>query len=105
MLHLTTLVPMWRSFDIEYRIHSTRRMFDRGITNKDIEETLANGGIIEQYPDDYPLPSILLNGHTSANKPLHVVIAINEPQQKLIVVTTYIPDPHKWTNNFSRRKL
>ena len=105
MSHLVALVPTWHDFDIEYRLHSTRRMFERDITEKDIENLLVNGSIIEEYPDDYPLPSILLNGHTVKSKPLHVVIAINEPQQKLVVITTYIPDLNKWMENFSRRKL
>ena len=72
---------------------------------KDIEKLLANGAIIEQCPDDYPLPTILLNGGTVANEPLHAVIAINKLEHKLIVVTVYKPDRHKWTENFSRRKL
>jgi len=66
---------------------------------------LTNGKIIEQYPDDYPLPSILLNGYTLTNEPLHAVIAINEPESKLIVVTTYKPSINKWIDNFSRRNI
>ena len=105
MLHLIALIPTWHSFSIEYRIHSTRRMFERDITNDDIERLFVSGEIIEQYPDDYPLPSVLLSGQMLTGKPLHVVIAINERERKLIVVTTYKPDAHKWIDNFSQRKL
>ncbi|MDM8568920.1 DUF4258 domain-containing protein [Thiotrichales bacterium HSG1] len=48
---------------MEYRVHSTRCMFERNINHEDIENLLVNGNIIEQYPDDYPLPSILLNAN------------------------------------------
>ena len=105
ILKLGTLIPAWSNFDIEYRVHSMRRMFERGIEPEDIENLLANGTIIEQYPDDYPLPSVLLNGQTINNEPLHAVIAINEPEKKLIVVTTYKPNQNKWIENFSRRKI
>jgi len=105
MPNLIALVPTWHNFDVEYRVHSTRRMFERGITDKDIENLLTNGKVIEQYPDDYPLPSVLLNGYTLTDKPLHAVIAINEPESKLIVVTTYKPSINKWIDDFSRRKI
>jgi len=105
MLNLTELVPIWHNFDIEYRVHSTRRMFERGISHEDIENLLTNGNMIEQYPDDYPLPSVLLNGHTLNNEPLHAVIAINKSESKLIVVTAYKPDANKWIDNFSKRKI
>jgi len=105
MPNLITLIPTWHNFDIEYRVHSTRRMFERNINHEDIENLLTNGEIIEQYPDDYPLPSVLLNGHTLTDEPLHAVIAINEPESKLIVITAYKPNINKWTDDFSRRKI
>ena len=104
-MRLKILLPTWCTFDIEYRIHSTRRMFERDIEHEDIENLLANGMIIEQYLDDYPLPSILLNGETLNGEPLHAVIAINEIEKKLIVVTTYKPSRNKWIDSFSRRKI
>jgi hypothetical protein len=103
-IKLGTLIPTWHNFDVQYRVHSTRRMFERGIEHEDVETLLANGIIIEQYPDDYPLPSILLNGQTTNNEPLHAVIAINETEKRLIVITVYKPNKNKWTENFSRRK-
>ena len=64
MPKLKTLMSKWLKFDIEYRLHSTRRMFERDISNEDINNLLNNGKIIEHYPDDYPLLSFLLNGYT-----------------------------------------
>ncbi len=48
MPNLITFVPTWHNFDIEYRVHSTRRIFELGITHEDIESLLTNGKIIEQ---------------------------------------------------------
>lgn len=36
--------------------------------------------------------------------PLHAVIAVNELERKLVVITAYPPNPNKWENDFSRRK-
>ena len=69
---------------------------------KDVEFTLTHGKVIESH-DDYPLPSLLLNGRTSTNQPLHVVIGINMDERKLVVITTYEPNMCEWAENFSRR--
>jgi hypothetical protein len=47
---------------IEYRVHVTRRMFERDIDEADILFLLETGFIIEEYLKDYPFPSVLVNG-------------------------------------------
>jgi hypothetical protein len=47
--------------------------------------------------------ALKLNGHTAANRPLHVVVGINVDEQTLIIITTYEPQPLQWADNFSRR--
>ncbi len=90
-------------YSVKYRLHSTRRMFQRDIVNNDVEYLLVNGNVIEQYVDDFPFPSLLLNGQTANGRALHVVVGVNNTERQLIIITTYEPDPRKWTNNFSRR--
>lgn len=91
------------NFDIIYRIHATRRIFQRSINPDDIVSTLLNGNIIENYEDDFPLPSVLINGKTAKGKPLHVVAAINIEDQQLIIITAYEPDPNLWSEDYKRR--
>ena len=83
---------------------TNRRMFQRHITAGEVVFIFMHGQVIERYDEDYPLPSVLLNGLTLANRPLHVVVGINTNEQKLVVITTYEPDPLQWVNNFSRRR-
>jgi Domain of unknown function (DUF4258) len=92
------------NYSIAYRLHASERMFEREIDDNDVEYLLTAGEIIERYDDDQPLPSVLINGCTSNKRPLHAVIAINEQEKQLIVITVYEPNPIKWLNNFSRRK-
>ena len=93
----------FEDYQIEYRIHATRRMFQRAIHEDDVERTLKEGNIIEQYDDDFPFPSVLINGLGVGNGPLHVVAAINSDELKLVIITVYKPDSLKWTDQFSRR--
>jgi hypothetical protein len=90
-------------YEIEYRIHATRRMFQRNIDDEEVEFLLTNGQIIERYDNDFPLPSLLLNGLTEAGRPLHVVVGIDLSEKKLIIITVYEPDPLLWIENLSRR--
>jgi len=58
---------------------------------------------LRRYDEDFPLPSVLLNGRTAANRPLHVVVGSNVDEQQLVIITTYEPDALQWADNFSRR--
>jgi len=49
---------------IEYRVHATRRMFEREIEESDILLAIENGIIIEDYGNDYPFPSVLVSKDT-----------------------------------------
>jgi hypothetical protein len=90
-------------YQIEYRIHATRRMFERDINEDDVEIVLEKGNVIERYDDDFPFPSVLINGTGSDNSYLHVVAAINESERKVFVITTYKPTSLRWKNEFSGR--
>lgn len=89
-------------FVIEYRIHASQRMFRRDIHENDVEMILKNGEIIERYDEDFPLPSVLINGRTAEGRPLHVA-AINNSERIIVVITAYEPDILRWTSNFSGR--
>jgi hypothetical protein len=86
----------------EYRVHATRRMFQRHIGAEEVAFILTHGQVIERYEEDFPLPSVLLSGRTEANRPLHIVVGINIDEQKLVIITTYEPDALQWADNFSR---
>lgn len=90
-------------YALEYRIHATRRMFQRHIGADEVICILRHGHVIKRYDDDFPFPSVLLNGRTTANRPLHVVVGLNADERILVIITTYEPDALQWADNFSRR--
>ena len=105
--HMTKFTELLKGnlvdYAIEYRVHATCRMFQRHIGAEEVAFILSHGQVIEHYDEDFPLPSVLLNGRTAANRPLHVVVGINVDEQKLVIITTYEPDTLQWADNFSRR--
>ena len=105
--HMTKFTELLKGnlvdYAIEYRVHATRRMFQRHIGAEEVAFILTHGQVIERYDEDFPLPSVLLNGRTAANRPLHVVVGINVDERKLVIITTFEPDALQWADNFSRR--
>lgn len=61
-----------------------------------VYEAIQNGEIIEEYREDKPYPSCLIFGETVKRRPLHVVVAFNEKENQIIVITVYQPDASKW---------
>lgn len=78
------------------------RMFERGISDKDIRGILSVGETIARYPDDRPYPSQLLLGWID-NKPIHILTAETD-NEETIIVTAYHPEPTLWTDNFKRKR-
>lgn len=70
---------------------------------KDIDNLMKSSDIIENYLNNKPYPSFLLLGF-SDNKPIHIVIAYSEDDDKIIVVTVYRPNSELWIDNKIRRK-
>ncbi len=90
-----------------YTSHARHEMLyeERGsIVEQEIFEAVADGQVIESYPDDTPYPSFLILGFTTARRPLHAVCAYNEQEDMAIVVTIYEPDPALW-ERFRRRRV
>ncbi len=79
-------------------------MFQRRIGREDVRHVLANGEVIEEYPEDTPYPSRLILGWC-ASRPLHVVVADNLEAEETVVITVYEPDSSQWEAGFRRKKL
>ena len=58
--------------DFRYSEHAVKRMIQRAIEPYEIEEAIANGEIIEEYPKDKYSPSCLIYGLTKAKRKLHI---------------------------------
>ena len=57
-LNINAIQQMVKDGKIRWTNHVILRLFQRNITQKDIENALLNGEIIEYYENDYPYPSV-----------------------------------------------
>lgn len=97
------------SRNIEYTAHCQKRMLERDIYRKDIENCIMKGEIIEDYPLELgnnsvgSYPSCLMLGITLENgHAIHVVVGFNG--EKIIVITAYYPDLEHWEADFRIKK-
>lgn len=88
--------------EVVFSGHAVQRMFARGLSEADILQVVRHGEVIESYPHDTPFPSSLVLG-VSRNTVIHAVVAQRD-DGRCIVVTTYIPDPQRWSADFKTRK-
>lgn len=85
-----------------YRRHARQRLSSREIDVDEVEQAIASGEVIEDYPDDKYRPSCLTLGRTAAGRALHVQCRYAEPD--VIVVTQYEPDPAEWSPDLRVRR-
>jgi len=80
-------------------------MHQRRMVVDEVREALTKGEVIETYEKDKPLPSYLVLGYSKRNRAIHTVIAMDEVQEMLWVITVYKPGIEEWKAGFmSRRK-
>ena len=82
-------------------LHASERAAKRVILSHEMEEVIATGEVIEDYPDDKYGPSCLIMGKTLAGRILHIQVSY-PPSVK--VVTVYEPSPTEWEVDCKTRK-
>lgn len=88
---------------ILYLPHAVRQMLrpERMITTDEVRRAIAEGILIEDYPEDPRGHSCLILGRGDDNRPIHLVCA--PKQDYLAIITAYIPDPGEWSEDFRVR--
>ncbi|MBM3146092.1 MAG: DUF4258 domain-containing protein [Chloroflexi bacterium] len=85
--------------------HSIRELAQEGWDRGSVERGLQNCTFIEDYPTiRRPLPDCLVLSYLTEDKPFHAVIAIDEYNQRIFIVTVYKPLPEDWHNEWQLRK-
>ena len=91
---------------IAFKRHAIIRMQQRGIKADDVKTMLLVAEIVEEYVQDYPLPSVLLLGITQTQRPLHAVVAIDSTDDGMLwVITVYEPDQINWSSDLKTRRI
>ncbi|MCK4476462.1 MAG: DUF4258 domain-containing protein [Methanophagales archaeon] len=84
------------------KLHTRKKMIERGIKIEEVKEAIKNGEIIEEYLDDKPLPSYLIYGRTKYNRAIHAVVGVNDDM--VAIITVYEPEEEKWIDYMRRKR-
>ena len=90
-----------RDGKIRWSSHAASRMMERLIFRQEVLDTILSGEVIEDYPDDFPLPSCLVLGHKEG-KPLHVVVALSDSE--IVIISVYRPDERRFESDLKTRR-
>lgn len=80
----------------------TEKLRQRRIKAEHIEQAIATGILIEDYPEDRRGPSCLILGF-AGKRPLHVVCG-RLGADEVLIITAYEPDVQEWENDWQTRK-
>ena len=103
-MEIEDIVDAIRNNRVRITDHADEETFDDGLTFEEIYFSVKSGEIIEDYPNDKPYPSCLINGQTFSGDAVHSVWAYNEDSQWAVLITVYRPDPDRWINFRIRRE-
>ncbi|MCD6288905.1 MAG: DUF4258 domain-containing protein [Anaerolineae bacterium] len=85
--------------------HAITKLVVEGLSRQGVEQALISCEVIETYPaHTRPLPDCLVLGWLAEGQPIHAVIAIDETNDRIFVITVYRPDPRRWEDDYRTRK-
>lgn len=90
--------------NIYWSYHSNMRLDERSINRNKVFSAIEHCEIIEDYRDDFPLPSCLCLGYDNSDRPIHFVVALDRENNNIRMVTIYRPDPLRWNEHFKQRR-
>ena len=94
-----------RQRNVRVSRHGYVRLAARGMVIAEIIAGAEGGEPIEDYPDYFVGPAVLVLQRDGANQPLHVVWGIEkDTTEPAVIVTAYRPRPDQWSQDFKSRR-
>ena len=85
--------------------HGYDELADDGLLVKDILASVANGKVVEDYPEYPKGPCVLVLQKDKKGNPMHIVWGIpKNAASPAVLVTAYKPDRYMWTKDFMERR-
>lgn len=90
---------------VRWSRHAIAEIAHESLDPARLVQALVECEVIEDYPlVSRPLPDCLVLAWLPDGRPVHAVIAINEPLEQVLVVTVYIPTEGQWEDDWKTRK-
>ena len=90
--------------DYDITAHADQEMQIDEVSIYDLEKSLLEGEVLEDYPNDPRGQSCLVLGYTERGLPLHIVCGMTT-KKNLRIITVYVPILPRWISPRERRKL
>ena len=100
MLDIVWIQSRIREGQYYFSRHGDQERQNDNLTLAEIEEALLSGLLLEEYEDTGRGESCLVVGFTAQGKPLHIVCG--EIDNRVVIITVYIPIPPKFKNPYQR---
>jgi len=84
--------------------HVNMRLSQRAITRRIIVESTEVYEVLETYPRDKYLPSVLVWSQQGGDI-FHILFAVDVTSDNVRIVTAYRPDPLQWGMELKMRRL
>jgi len=89
---------------ILWSFHAVQKLRIEELRKLQVEDALKNCVLVEDYHlVGRPLPDCLVLGFTN-EKPVHVVVALDEDFDRILIVTVYRPSAERWKDGWKKRK-
>lgn len=84
--------------------HALTKLILERLERDEVEAALGSCGLIEDYPTvGRPLPDCLVLGFVGG-APVHITVALDEDNDRVLVVTVYVPSEERWEDDWRTRK-
>jgi len=85
--------------------HAITELLNDDLTRSEVEKALISCKVIEDYPAQHrPLPDCLVLGMLEYSVPIHAVVALDEINDRIFIITVYRPLKERWENDWRTRK-
>lgn len=84
-----------------YTVQGAQQRIARRIRGHEVEEAIATGEIIADYPQHHYGPACLILGRTAQSRSLHVLCSV---RPFVDIITVCEPEPNAWTPDLKTRR-
>jgi len=91
--------------DVKISDRGHDELAEEGIFARDVVNTVAEGTVVEDYPEYAKGPCVLVLQRDARGRPIHVLWGIPKGKASpAVLVTAYRPDAQRWSADFLRRR-
>lgn len=85
--------------------HALTETAKDNLSRQEVETALVSAEVIEDYESlRRTLPDCLVLGFLLTRRPVHAVVAVDVHNDRLFMITVYLPAKEKWKNDWRTRK-